>query len=331
VTVGTFTITDAGTITDLNMRLTFNGTSNALEFLTVALLSPTGTSVNLFSGPQLLGALFQTILDDEATSFVNIGSSPYLGAYKPMSSFTAFDGESITGDWSLVVNNTQGNSGAFDWNILLPIDFIPNPPQNLSAMPGDQQITLSWSANTDSDLTKYRIYQGNSSPASTLLDSVVGTPPDTTYLESGLTNGQNRYYRITAVDTAGNESGFSDEARAVPGLLPISVSPAQNALNVPLGATVSVTFGDDMNPATINANTFVVHGGYTGKLSGAYGYDSGTRTATFISSQPFKVGEQLSVTLTTGVASTAGDTLVAPYVWDFTAEVLGGEWGVRTW
>ncbi len=104
----------------------------------------------------------------------------------------------------------------------------------------------------------------------------------------------------------------------------VAVYPALNALNVPLGDPVSVTFAADMNPTTINANTFVIHGGYTGTVSGTYAYNNSTGTAAFTPDSPFKLGEQVSVTLTTGVAIAAGYTLASPLVWDFTAEVWGG-------
>ena len=104
----------------------------------------------------------------------------------------------------------------------------------------------------------------------------------------------------------------------------VAIFPTHNALNVPLGTAISVTFGVAINPATLNANTFVVHGGYTGKLSGAYAYDSGTKTATFTPGSPFKVGEQVSVTVTRGVQTPVGDPLITSYAWDFAAEVLGG-------
>jgi len=56
----------------------------------------------------------------------------------------------------------------------------PAAPTNLTATPGDQQITLTWDANIEADLTKYRIYRDLSSPAITLIDSVISTsPPDT--------------------------------------------------------------------------------------------------------------------------------------------------------
>ena len=104
----------------------------------------------------------------------------------------------------------------------------------------------------------------------------------------------------------------------------VSTSPAQNALNVAQAAAISVTFDQDMNAATLDANTFVVHGSQTGRLNGAYTLSSGDSIATFTPDSPFKVGEQVSVTLTTGVQSAAGDSLVNPFAWAFTVEVLGG-------
>ena len=58
----------------------------------------------------------------------------------------------------------------------------------------------------------YRIYRDTFSPATTLIDSMVGSPRDTFCTDTGLTNGLTYYYRITAVDSAGNENGYSGES-----------------------------------------------------------------------------------------------------------------------
>ena len=89
-------------------------------------------------------------------------------------------------------------------------------------------------------------------------------------------------------------------------------TPAANALAVSVGSDISVTFSVDMAEATIDANTFVVHGGCTGRLSGDYNYNEGTKTATFSPGAPFTVGEQVSVTLTTGVTSVESIPLPTP-------------------
>ena len=70
--------------------------------------------------------------------------------------------------------------------------------------------TLTWDPNTDSDLASYRVYQ-------TTTPGVYGTPiatvpaGATTYTRTGLTMGSTYYFRITAVDSTGNESLPSNE------------------------------------------------------------------------------------------------------------------------
>ncbi len=101
-------------------------------------------------------------------------------------------------------------------------------------------------------------------------------------------------------------------------------TPAANAHTVSVGSDISVTFSVDMAGATIDANTFVVHGSCTGRLSGVCNYNEGTKTATFSPGAQFKVGEQVSVTLTTGITSAESIPLPIPYAWSFRVEALGG-------
>ena len=114
---------------------------------------------------------------------------------------------------SIIYHNNNDKRNGFSVRC---VKDIISAPQNLTATPGNQQITLRWDQNTESDLHKYNIYRDKMLPVTTLIDSVVGTPPDTFYIDDGLTNGQTYYYRITAVDDAGNESEFSNEVYAIP-------------------------------------------------------------------------------------------------------------------
>lgn len=79
--------------------------------------------------------------------------------------------------------------------------------------------TLSWDPNTEPDLAGYKIYYGTSPRTGTdpkicdlcgYLDRVnVGNV--TTYTFNNLTNGQTYYFSVTAYDTSGNESAFSNQ------------------------------------------------------------------------------------------------------------------------
>ena len=100
--------------------------------------------------------------------------------------------------------------------------------------------------------------------------------------------------------------------------------PAQNALAVPKDTIIAVKFNESVNPETLNENTFVVHGMYSGKLSGSYSYNAGDTTAVFSPSKGFKTGEEVAVTLARGIQNTAGNPLSTSYSWSFVAEVGGG-------
>src|SRR5690606_30648026 len=90
----------------------------------------------------------------------------------------------------------------------------PAIPAGLAAVTANNQNTLNWTANTETDLASYKVYGGTGTNPTTLLTAV--TSPAVTYTHTGLTNGTTYYYRITAVDQAGNESTYSAEVTATP-------------------------------------------------------------------------------------------------------------------
>jgi fibronectin type 3 domain-containing protein len=70
--------------------------------------------------------------------------------------------------------------------------------------------SLSWTANTETDLAGYKVYRATASgaygvPIATLNNST------TSYVASGLQQGMTYFFVITAYDTAANESPFSIE------------------------------------------------------------------------------------------------------------------------
>lgn len=66
---------------------------------------------------------------------------------------------------------------------------------------------LYWAANTEEDLDHYNVYYGTQSG----VYSAFRVEQDTQHFLSGLADGIPYFFAITAVDSAGNESGFSDE------------------------------------------------------------------------------------------------------------------------
>ncbi len=85
-------------------------------------------------------------------------------------------------------------------------------PEIVSATYGNGTIALAWNQVDEPDLAKYNIYRDLSSPATTLLESIVTpSPTDTVYIDNDVIAGMDYYYRITVLDSYGNESGFSNE------------------------------------------------------------------------------------------------------------------------
>ena len=72
-----------------------------------------------------------------------------------------------------------------------------------------QQVTLVWDPNTETDLGGYRVYSGT---ASRTYPNVTDVGNCTNCTITGLVAGSTYYFAVTALDTAGNESGYSNEA-----------------------------------------------------------------------------------------------------------------------
>ena len=108
-------------------------------------------------------------------------------------------------------------------------------PRNVQARGGIGHITITWSANTEAELTGYRVMR-YTDPAQTEADATFATV-QTTYVDSPLVSGQTYVYRVQAVGTNNEESERSLYASA-------TVSADQSAPGAPSDLIVSL---DDAN------------------------------------------------------------------------------------
>ncbi|MBP3965444.1 S-layer homology domain-containing protein [Paenibacillus lignilyticus] len=75
----------------------------------------------------------------------------------------------------------------------------PLKPTGLESIAGDGNVTVSWTANTEADLAGYNVYRDGT--------LVTASPITATSLKlNDLENGKTYQIKVTAVDTAGNES-----------------------------------------------------------------------------------------------------------------------------
>jgi type II secretory pathway pseudopilin PulG len=94
------------------------------------------------------------------------------------------------------------------------------PPKviGLAATPGDGRVTLNWTATTATDLDHYEVWMGTTPGGETNLG--VSGLTSNSYIKTGLTNDDDYYFKVVAVDTDGNRSPGSDEASCSPTSMP---------------------------------------------------------------------------------------------------------------
>jgi hypothetical protein len=77
----------------------------------------------------------------------------------------------------------------------------------------NHSVSLSWAASTSANVAGYNVYRGTVSggPYTAVNTTLVS---QTSFADSNVTAGQTYYYVVTAVDTSGNQSSFSNQALA---------------------------------------------------------------------------------------------------------------------
>lgn len=144
-------------------------------------------------------------------------------------------------------------------------------------------VKLAWDANTETNLSGYKVYYGTSS-------RTYGTPINagnvTTYTVTNLSNGT-YYFAVTAYNTTGQESGYSNEVVATLSCT-YSISPLSQSFSLQ-AATGTIAVSAEAGcgwTASSGASWITITSGSTGSGSGSISYavDANTsmapRTAT---------------------------------------------------
>ncbi|MFC1988938.1 fibronectin type III domain-containing protein, partial [Chloroflexota bacterium] len=103
-------------------------------------------------------------------------------------------------------------SGRSNTDNATAVDSAPAAPTGLAATPGDEEISLNWDDNTETDFDGYNVYRGPSSGSITSL--IASDVSSSNYTDTGLYGGGLYYYEVTAVDLGVNESARSNNANA---------------------------------------------------------------------------------------------------------------------
>lgn len=150
--------------------------------------------------------------------------------------------------WRVSASNPAGTS-AYSTSSFRTRKNPPAAPAGLVVTDSSStKIGIKWRKNTEADFLRYRIYRGTAPTPTTKVDSTTGGLTDTSKTFTGLTNGTRYYLRVTAVDSAGNESAYSNEVSAAPN----AALAAEEVLSeIPTEYSLSQNYPNPFNPSTV--------------------------------------------------------------------------------
>ena len=91
---------------------------------------------------------------------------------------------------------------------------VPQPPEGLVGKLKGNKVSLYWKRNRELDLAGYNVYRSatHGSGYKRINYSLI---PKTKYSDQQITSGETYYYVVTSVNTAGGESGYSNEVEVI--------------------------------------------------------------------------------------------------------------------
>jgi hypothetical protein len=146
----------------------------------------------------------------------NEGDPFHFEPYAPTRSWLLPPYDGLKTVYALFQDSSKNISGMFSNTIIL--DATAPVDGNLTAVPGDGQVSLNWSEFYDilSGISAYTVVFGTTnSPPPCSGGTEIYKGNSTSFVHKGLTNGTMYYYRVCATDVAGNTSTGAT-ATAVP-------------------------------------------------------------------------------------------------------------------
>ena len=126
--------------------------------------------------------------------------------------------------------------------------WVPNEPTGLTVTPGDQEITLEWSAGRSNglDITGYKVEKNDAVSWSTALANTASAATSRTI--TGLTNGTSHTFRLKAINSLGeSEVTPATSVSAIPRGVPFAPGTLSLAAGSPPTTVIDLSWSAPSN------------------------------------------------------------------------------------
>jgi len=147
----------------------------------------------------------------------------------------------------------------------------PETPTGLTASIADGTVLLAWSIATPANVSKYLIYNSDSTDAVDAM-KILDSTEALTFTVHGLSNGRRYYFRVSAVDSRSRlEGDMSTSAVAIPGVFAININ-AGAFYTRSLSVSVDLTAPQGTQLAELSEDSLFA-GAHWATYTGSAGYE----------------------------------------------------------
>ena len=239
IVLSTINVNASGTINDVNIK-GIVGTHSYVSDLRVSVKSPVSTTyTRLWAALCGTNADFNISFDDESANTYASIACPMTGGltYKPNVALTAFDGQAMTGTWTLQVEDLSNQDGGtlVGWqaevcalNLVLPVTLV-----DFRVAAKKDNIVLNWETTAETNNKGFEIQRSDDFNTGFKKIAFVSAEAQKSnnnfyqYTDNEVVAGKTYYYRLRQLDN--DEREFFSETKAInlkkDGIWDISVSP----------------------------------------------------------------------------------------------------------